>query len=233
MPRLTVVTYNTYRERKGRDPALDALLEERAILCLQEVSVARAWEIKRCFGCRTYLSPVMHGYEFLALIFPEDLSIGECRTIQLNFHAGLLPKGWAIRRGHALYQAGRGTWKDSLTARAAQVVHVRWREHSFRVINTHLPYEPGLRTRCLWMLPEIVGAGGAILAGDLNATTDDVFLNDLLLATVLCPAGPDTPTLDGKRIDYVLFRGGFREAGYSLEEGCSDHSLVRAELEVS
>ena len=36
-----------------------------------------------------------------------------------------------------------------------------------------------------------------------------------------------------RRIDYVLLRGGFREGGYSLEKGRSDHRAVRAELEAS
>ena len=109
-----------------------------------------------------------------------------------------------------------------------------WTGHSFRLVNTYLPYERGLRDRCLAMLPGIAGGEHEILAGDLNATTRNVFLRDLLLATGLRPAGTEAPTHDsGRRIDYVLFRGGFRESGYSLEEGRSGHRVVRAELEAS
>src|ERR671916_714884 len=134
---LTVATYNTFQERKGRDPALDALLgEEGTMICLQEV-------------------------------------------------------------------------------------------------NTHLPYESGLRNRCLDLLPRLIGEGESLVVGDLNATTQNPFLADFLLKTGLRPAGTEEPTHDtGSRIDFVLYRGGFREVGYSLTESLSDHRLVRVELEV-
>lgn len=51
MSHLTVATYNTYREQRGRDPAVDAILRDaRTLVCLQGVSSGRALEIKRSFG---------------------------------------------------------------------------------------------------------------------------------------------------------------------------------------
>ncbi len=56
MPQLTVATYNTYREQEGRDQALDALLrKDRTLICLQEVSLVHALEIKRTFGSRAFV----------------------------------------------------------------------------------------------------------------------------------------------------------------------------------
>ena len=72
MPRLTVVTYNTFQERKGRDPALDALLgEEETLVCLQEVKLTRALGIKRALGSRAYVSLAKYGLLYLALVLPE------------------------------------------------------------------------------------------------------------------------------------------------------------------
>jgi endonuclease/exonuclease/phosphatase (EEP) superfamily protein YafD len=108
-----------------------------------------------------------------------------------------------------------------------------WREREFRVVNTHLPYESGLRTRCLDVLRGLVGEGDAVLAGDLNATVQNLFFRDFLLETGLRPAGTEEPTHDtGRKIDFVLYRGGFREVGYSLTKSLSDHRVVMAELEV-
>jgi endonuclease/exonuclease/phosphatase (EEP) superfamily protein YafD len=101
------------------------------------------------------------------------------------------------------------------------------------VVNTHLPYEPWLRSRCLDILSDLLGEGETLFVGDLNSTTRDLFLRDFLLATGLRPAGTDEPTHDtGRRIDFVLYRGGFREVGYEVTRGLSDHRVVRAELEV-
>jgi endonuclease/exonuclease/phosphatase family metal-dependent hydrolase len=110
---------------------------------------------------------------------------------------------------------------------------VLWQGREFRVVNTHLPYESGLRNRCLELLVDLVGEGEALLVGDLNATTQNPFLADFLLVTGLRPAGSEEAThKSGRRIDFVLYRGGFREVGYGTAESLSDHRLVRAELEV-
>ena len=233
MPHLTVATYNTYRERNGRDPALDALLQEdRTLICLQEVSTVRAWEIKRRFGRRAYLSPVMYGWQFLAVILPEDGLFIETRTVQWNSRLGLIPRSWSLRRVVRLYPGKRYGWSDGLSPRALQITRVNWQDRKIRLINTHLPYEPGLRDRCLSRLPGFIEGDDALLVGDLNASTDDPFLADLLQTTGLRPAGPDIATHDaGRRIDYVLFRGGLREARYSSEKSLSDHRLVRVEME--
>lgn len=233
MPRLKVVTYNTYRERKGRDPALDALLEEDALICLQEVSISRVGELKRRFGERAYLSPVMYGWEWLALVLPEGGRFATRRATQLNSHLSVLPKPWSLRRTRTLYPGRRHGWSDGLSPRAVQIARVSLHGREFRVMNTHLPYEFGLRDRCLSVLPELVGEGEVLLAGDLNATPKDLFLRDLLLVTGLRAAGPGKPTHNSRRcIDYVLYRGGFREAGYATKRGRSDHRLVMVELEV-
>jgi endonuclease/exonuclease/phosphatase (EEP) superfamily protein YafD len=113
------------------------------------------------------------------------------------------------------------------------VTRVLWQGRELRVVNTHLPFESGLRNRCLDVLKGLVGEGDALLAGDLNATTQNLFLKDFLLDTGLRPAGTEEPTHDtGRRIDFVLYRGGFREVGYSLTKSLSDHRVVRVELEV-
>ena len=83
------------------------------------------------------------------------------------------------------------------------------------------------------MMPDLVGEGEALLVGDLNATIGDLFLADLLLATGLRPAGSEKAThSSGRRIDFVLYRVGFREVGYGAARSLSDHRLVRAGLEV-
>ena len=106
-------------------------------------------------------------------------------------------------------------------------------DREFQVVNTHLPYEFGLRNRCLDLLPRLLDAESAIVTGDFNTTTRNLFFRDFLLATGLRPAGTEEPTHDsGRRIDFVLHRGGFREVGYSLTKSLSDHRVVRAELEV-
>lgn len=234
MRQLTVATYNTFQEREGRDPAIeDLLLEEQTIICLQEVNPARALRLKRAFGSRAFVSLAKYGLLYLALILPEGARILERRTASLNGYRGVLPKGWSLRRSHALYKAGRRAWMDGLEPRVAQVTRVLWQGRAFRVVNTHLPYESGLRNRCLDLLPTFLDAESALLVGDLNTTTRNLFLADFLWESGLRPAGTEEPTHDsGRRIDFVLYRGGLREVGYSLIKGLSDHRLVRAELEV-
>ncbi len=234
MPRLTVATYNTYQERKGPDPALEDLLrDEEAMICLQEVNPVRALSIKRTLGARTFVSLTKYGLLYLALVLLEGARFLERRTASLNGYGGVFPKRWSLRRSYALYRAGRPAWMDGLEPRVAQVTRVLWEGREFRVVNTHLPYESGLRNRCLDLLPGFLDSESALLVGDLNTTTRNLFLADFLLETGLRPTGTEEPTHDsGRRIDYVLYRGGFREVGYNLTKGQSDHRLVRVELEV-
>ncbi len=230
---LTVATYNIYREQNGRDPLLGELLRTGdALVCLQEVGPWRALWMKRAFGARAFVSLAKHGLHYLAVVVPEGARFAERRTASLNGYRGSLPRPWSLRRSSALYRAGRRTWVDGLDPRVAQVTRVAWEGRTFGLVNTHLPYEPWLRDRCLDLLPRFLCAGDVILTGDLNATTRDVFLGDLLLATGLRPAGDGRATLGRRRVDFVLYRGGFREAGYAVERGLSDHRMVRAELEV-
>lgn len=232
--RLAVTTYNTYRERAGRDEALDTLLREEALICLQELSVVRKRELRERFGDRVFLSRVMFGWESLAVVLPQDASFVARRTFQLNSYFGWIPTGWSLKRARMLRREERRAWRDGLTPRAAQVCHIVWRGREFRLMHTHLPYEAGLRDRCLSTLAGLLGtSGNAVLCGDLNATTSDVHLADLMLETELRPAGDEAPTLGRRRrIDFVAYRGGFREAGYALREGRSDHRAVGVELEV-
>ena len=234
MPRLSVVTYNTDQERRGRDPALeDHLREKEAMICLQEVNPARALSIKGALGSRAFVSLAKYGLLYLALVLPEGARFLERRTASLNGLRGIFLRPWSLRRSHELYRAGRRAWPDGLEPRVAQVARVAWRGREFEVVNTHLPYESGLRDRCLELLPALIGEGEALLVGDLNATTQNPSLDDLLLETAFRPAGTGEPThKSGRRIDFVLYRGGFREVGYSTTESLSDHRLVRAELEV-
>lgn len=229
---MKVVTYNTYRERKGRDPVLDDLLREDALICLQEVSISRARELKRQFGSRVYLSWVMHGWQRLAIILPKDARFTTRHTKQLNTRFGLLPLAWSLRRTCALYPGRRHGWSDGLSARAVQITEVSVGGRTFRVMNTHLPYEFGLRDRSLTLLSELVGGGDVILAGDLNATPEDLFLRDFLLETGLQAAGEGRPTHNsGRCIDYVLYLGEFREVDYATRKGRSDHRLLKVELD--
>jgi endonuclease/exonuclease/phosphatase family metal-dependent hydrolase len=234
MPHLTVASYNTFQERNGRDPALDDLLrEEETLVCLQEVNPARALRTKHAFGSRTFLSLAKYGLLYLALVLPEGARFLERRTASLNGYCGVLPKSWSLRRSYALYKAGRPAWKDGFEPRVAQVTRVLWQGREFRLVHTHLPYESGLRSRCLDLLPGFLDAESALLAGDLNTTTRNPFLADFLLETGLRPASAEKPTHDtGRRVDFVLYRGSFCERGYSLMKGLSDHRLVRIELEV-
>lgn len=234
MPRLTIVTYNTFQENNGRDPALDVLLgEEEALVCLQEVKPSRALEVKRRLGPRVFVSLARYGLLYLVLVLPAGARFLERRTASLNGFGGVIPRSWSLRRSYELYRAGRPAWPDGLEPRVAQVVRMSWEGREFRVLNTHLPYESGLRRRCLDILPPLVGSGEALLAGDLNATTQNLFLKDFLLETGLRPAGSEEPTHDsGRRIDFVLYRGGFREVGYEVTKGSSDHRVLRVELEV-
>ena len=86
---------------------------------------------------------------------------------------------------------------------------------------------------CRDIVARLLGAGSAPLTGDLNATTRHLFVACFLLRSGLRVAGTGEPTHDtGRRIDFVLYRGGFREVGYSLTKSLSDHRLVKVELEV-
>jgi hypothetical protein len=234
MPRLTVATYNTFQERKGRDPALDDLLREEVTLaCFQEVNPARALRIKRTFGSRAFVSLAKYGLLYLALVLPEETRFLERRTAPLNGYGGIFPQPWSLRLSYELYRALRPAWRDGLEPRVAQVVRVLWQGWEFRLVNTHLPFESGLRNRCLDLLPGFLDAESVLLTGDLNATTQNLFLADFLLETGLRVAGTEEPTHDtGRKIDFVLYRGNFREVGYSLTKSLSDHRLVRVELEV-
>jgi endonuclease/exonuclease/phosphatase family metal-dependent hydrolase len=234
MSSLIAVTYNTFQERKGRDPALDDLLgEEGTLICLQEVNPARALGIKRSLGSRAFVSLAKYGLLYLVLVLPEGARYLERRTAPLNGHGGVLPTSWSLRRSYELFKAGRLAWRDGLEPRVAQVTRVAWDGREFRVVNTHLPFESGLRNRCLDVLKGLVGEGDALLAGDLNATAQNLFLRDFLLETGLRPAGSEEPThSSGRKIDFVLYRGGFREVRYSLAKSLSDHRVVRVELEV-
>jgi hypothetical protein len=231
---LTVVTYNTFQEKNGRDPALDALLgEEEILVCLQEVKPARALGIKLSLGPRVFVSAAKYGLLYLALVLPAGARFLERRTASLNGFKGALPRAWSLRRGYILHRAGRDTWKDGFEPRVAQAARVLWEDREFRVVNTHLPRDFGLRNRCLDLLPELLDSENAIVKGDFNTTTRNLFYKDFLLATSLRPAGTEEPTQDmGRRIDFVLYRGGFREVGYEVTRGSSDHRVVRVELEV-
>ena len=231
---LTIATYNTFQERKGRDPALDALLRDKDTLsCLQEVAPARALGLKATLGPRAVVSPAKCGLQYLALVLPEGARFLERRTVSLNACFGVLLKPWSLARSYASFKAGQRAWVDGLEPRVAQVVRLLWRGREFRVVHTHLPFEPWLRDRCLEMVPDLVGEGEALLVGDLNATIGDLSLADLLLATGLRPAGSEEAThSSGRRIDFVLYRGSFREVGYGTARSLSDHRLVKAELEV-
>ena len=231
---LMVVSYNTYQEKNGRDPALDRLLDERDILiCLQEVNPTRVLEIRRSFGKRAFVSLARHGFQYLAIVLPEDARFIGRRTAQLNGRFGMVPRIWSLRRGRALYEAGSPAWRDCLEPRVAQVARILWHGRTFGLVNTHLSLDAGLRNRCLSLLSGLLCEQDALLVGDLNATMEDLFLNDLILAEGLRPAGNNEAThASGRRIDYVLLRGDFREAGYSLKKSLSDHCLVRVELEV-
>jgi endonuclease/exonuclease/phosphatase family metal-dependent hydrolase len=233
MPRLSVVTYNTFQGRKGRDPALDALLGEEALICLQEVKPKRALEIKRTLGARACVSLAKYGLLYLALVLPEGARFLERRTAPLNARWGVLPASWSLRRSYELLRVGKPAWRDGLEPRVSQVTRVLWQGREFRVVNTHLPYELGLRNRCLDVLGGLVGEGEALLAGDLNATIHDPYLEDFLQEKGLRPAGTGEPTHNsGRKIDFVLYRGGFREVGYGLTKSLSDHRVVTVELEV-
>jgi len=231
---LTIATYNTSQERKGRDPALDALLgEKETIVCLQEVNPARALRIKRSLDSRAFVSLAKYGLLYLALVLPVGARFLERRTASLSGYGGVFPRGWSLLRSYELFRAGRPGWPDGLEPRVAQVTRVLWQEREFGLVNTHLPYESGLRSRCLDLLAGFLDAGSTVLAGDLNATTRNLFLADFLLETGLRPAGTAQPTHDsGRRIDFVLYRDGFSEVEYTVTESLSDHRLVRAELEV-
>src|SRR5215217_3230432 len=235
---LVVATSITYREQNGWDPVLDTLLcKPRTLVCLQEVSIPRAWEIKRFFKARSFVTPLRLRYslQFLAVVLPEGARFVERRTVQLTSHWGLVPKVWCLSRSYQLYRSGSRRWRIALAPYAAQMGWVLWEGRAFRLVNTHVPFEIGIRPRCFDKLRSLLVDGeDVLLVGDLNATTKNVFLADLMRAAGLRSLGPTTDTHCRERniIDHVLFSGGgFREVGYSLEEGLSDHPLVRVALE--
>ncbi|HET7478620.1 MAG TPA: endonuclease/exonuclease/phosphatase family protein [Rubrobacteraceae bacterium] len=228
-----VITYNAWCERGGRDPLLDDALEDGAIVCLQEVKPRRALELKRRFGKRAFVSPGRHGLQYIALVLPRDARFVRRRTVQLNGIVGLVPRRWSLRRGAAMRRAGRPGWRDCFEPRVAQEADVEWRDRRVRVVNTHVPYAPLLRDPCLGMLAALTGEGDAILAGDLNAPAESLHLNDLVLATGLRTTGMGKATHGRHKIDHVLVRGPFREAGYRTREGKSDHRLLKVVLEVN
>lgn len=234
MVRLKVVSYNTYQEKSGRDPALDRLFDEgEALICLQEVNPARALAIRHSFGKRAFVSLARHGLQYLALVLPDGARFVERRTAQLNGLFGIVPRIWSLRRSRALCRAGLPTWKDPLEPRVAQVARVLWRGRTFGLVNTHLPLDAGLRNRCLTLLSGLLRGQNVLLVGDLNTTIGNLFFDDLILAHNLTPAGNNEAThAGGRRIDYVLFRGAFREAGYDLQRSLSDHRLLKVGLEV-
>src|SRR5215218_8732747 len=150
MARLTVATYNTNQEQKVRDPALEDLLrEEQTMICLQEVTLARALRIKRALGSRAFVSLAKYGLLYLALVLPEGTRFLERRTASLNGFRGIFLRPWSLRRSHELYRAGRHAWPDGLEPRVAQVARVAWRGRGFGLVNTHLLSKSGLRNRCL------------------------------------------------------------------------------------
>ena len=127
MPRLTVSTYNTFKEQNGRDPVLDDVLREEAtMICLQEVKPARALRIKRALGSRAFVSLANYGQQYLALVLPKGARFLERRTASLNGYRGIFPQGWSLRRSYELLRAGRPGWPDGLEPRVAQVTRVLW-----------------------------------------------------------------------------------------------------------
>jgi endonuclease/exonuclease/phosphatase family metal-dependent hydrolase len=103
----------------------------------------------------------------------------------------------------------------------------------YRAVSTHLPFDSRLRNRCLDLLPGFLGSERDLVTGDFNTTIQNLFLRDFLLATALRPAGTDEPTHNtGRRIDFVLYREGFREVGYEVTKSLSDRRMIRVELEV-
>jgi len=204
------------------------------MVCLQEVKPTRALGIKRNLGPRAFVSAAKYGLLYLALVLPENARFLEHRMASLNGYGGFLPRPWSLRRSYELHKAGRPTWRDGFEPRVAQVARMLWEGREIRVVNTHLPLEFGLRNRCLDLLSSLLDLESAIATGDFNTTTQNLFLNDFLLRNGLRPAGTEEPThyYSGRRIDFVLHRGGFHEVGYELTKSLSDHRVVRVELEV-
>ena len=102
-----------------------------------------------------------------------------------------------------------------------------------QVANTHLSLETGLRNRSFSPLARSLAGDDLVVAGDLNAKREDLFLNDFILSGRLQVSGSREATHNsGRRIDYVLYRGGFREVGYSTQKSLSDHQMLRVDLEV-
>ena len=201
--------------------------------CLQEVSPARAVSIKYALGSRSFVSLARHGLQWLAIVLPEEARFLTCKTVQLNGHFGLLPAAWSVDLGRTLYGAGSRFWTDALEPRVAQVARISWNNIEFLLVNVHMPLVPSLRNKSLVRLRNSLRGQNVILTGDLNAIPEDLFLNDMVLAEGLSLAGTREATHNSKRrIDYVMFRGDFRETGYSLTSGLSDHRLLQAKLEV-
>ncbi len=232
--RLTFVTYNTYGEKKGRDPLLDRTLERSGpMVFLQEVNPSRAFRTLSTFRKKAFVSVGRHGLQYLVTVLPADARFIEARTLQLNGHRGLIPTFRSVRRAYGLYKSGDKRWKDCFEPRIAQVCQVSWRGLEFQVANTHLSLETGLRNDSFSRLEKFLDGDKVVVSGDLNAVGRDLFLNDFVLSGRLNVAGSGEAThVSGRRIDYVLYRGGFREVGYSTQESLSDHRLLTVDLEV-
>lgn len=164
---------------------------------------------------------------------PEGAKFLARHTLQLNGYYGLLPAPWSINIGIALYGTGSNVWTDALEPRVAQVARVSWKGIEFLLVNVHLPLAQSLRNKSLVLLQNNICGENVVLVGDFNAKANDLFLNDLVLAEGLNLAGTGEAThASGRRLDYIMFRGGFRQTGYELKSGLSDHGLLQTTLEV-
>ncbi|MGB3633317.1 MAG: endonuclease/exonuclease/phosphatase family protein, partial [Rubrobacteraceae bacterium] len=210
------------------------LLNDRdALVFLQEVSPRRAFRILNTFRGRAFVSLARHGLQYLATVLPSGAHFTERRTKQLNGHLGVIPAAQSVRRGYGLYRASSRWWRDCFEPRVAQVCRVSWQGVEFQVVNTHMSLENGLRNQSFSLLSGALDGGSVVLAGDFNATREDLFLNDFILSERLRVAGTEEATHNSdRRIDYVLYRGGFREVGYSTQKSLSDHRLLAVDLEV-
>lgn len=203
------------------------------MVCLQEVKPTRALVIKHSVGSRTFVSPAKYGLLYLALVLPESARFLERHMASLNGYGGVLPKSWSLRRSYELHEASRFVWRDGLKPCVAQVTRVLWKGREFRAVNTHLPFDSRLRNRCLDLLPGFLGSESDLVTGDFNTIIQNLFLRDFLLATALRPAGTGEPTHDtGRRIDFVLYRGGLSRGRVRGDEELERPRMIRVELEV-
>jgi hypothetical protein len=203
------------------------------VVCLQEVKPTRALVIKHSVGSRTFVSSAKYGLLYLTLVLPESARFLERHMASLNGYGGVLPKSWSLRRSYELHEASRFVWRDGLKPCVAQVTRVLWKGREFRAVNTHLPFDPRLRNRCLDLLPGFLGSESDLVTGDFNTIIQNLFLRDFLLATALRPAGTGEPTHDtGRRIVFVLYRGGLSRGRVRGDEELERPRMIRVELEV-